>query len=286
MFKFDSQTAFLTYAQCNADAQALVDFFKSIGPIDWCRVALEHHEDGQAHRHCVIKFSKRLQSRNERLFDFEQYHPNIAKIKSIKASLIYCAKEEFIDFGPVPVHGRRDWSDIVSASTANDEMEWHRVVHEERISWGQATAMRARRPNSRNDLAEYDERPIEDIVEIIVPPVYKSLLVVGAPGIGKTGWAMKYAPRPCLLVKHMDALRRFIDGYHKSIVFDDMDFKHLPRATQMQLADYESQVQLHVRYGVADIPEHIPRLFLCNHNHEPFINDEAIQERRLQVLRI
>lgn len=281
-FKFDSLTAFLTYPQCDADAQELIDFFNSIKPVQWCRVALEHHEDGSPHRHAVVKFSTRLQSKNERIFDFNGKHPNIQRVRSITAALNYCAKEEHVDHGPVPSSSKREWSDIVAAA-AGPEEEWLRVCHEERIQPHVSKRLRELKDSAVYDLDEYDGRPIQEDLQLL-PQEFTSLCIVGAPGIGKTGWAMRSVPRPALLVKHLDCLKHFRPGYHKSIVFDDCDFKHLPRSTQLQVCDYENQVQVHVRYGVATIPARVPRLFLCNPDCEPFVVDAAIQGRRLQTI--
>lgn len=285
MSRIDGQQFFLTYARCDATAQQLYDFFCTIAGVRFCRIALEHHEDGGEHRHAVIKFADRVRSRNMRLFDYADFHPNIQGVRSMVDALAYCAKERYEDFGTMPRAGRVGWDDLVAAA-AGDRMEFFRMAYEARVPQYIADELLRLRNSADYDLDEYDGRPIQDIVEILLEPSYHSLCVVGPPGCGKTGWAMKYAPRPALLVKHLDCLRRFRVGYHKSIVFDDCDFKHLPRSTQLMLCDYENQVQVHVRYGVAMIPARVPRLFLCNDGAEPFIYDTAIQGRRVQVVHI
>lgn len=294
MFRLDARQFFLTYTHCDADAQQLFDFINGIAKVDFCRVALEHHQDGQPHRHVVFKFSNRFQTRNQRIFDYEGCHPNIQVCRKLGDALKYCEKEEHVDYGDVP-SATKDykWSDIVAAA-GSDEMSWLQVVHEARVQPHVAGALR-RMMNSRiYDLDAYDDRPIDPILEIMADPNFKSLLIVGAPGIGKTGWAMKYAPRPALLCRHVDTLRYFRADYHKSIVFDDINFSHLPRNTQLQIAGFEDQAQIHCRYNVAVLPSRVPRLFLCNYNHEPFMSDPAIQEidantgkpRRLTILRL
>jgi len=39
-----------------------------------------------------------------------------------------------------------------------------------------------------------------------------TLLIVGEAGIGKTTWAKKTLPKPCLFVTHIDDLRKFKVG--------------------------------------------------------------------------
>lgn len=284
-FKFDSASAFLTYPQLDATVQALYEALCAVAPVEWARVCRELHEDGQPHLHAVVKFKSRVQSRRPDIFDFAGKHPNIQSIRSIAKALEYVSKDgDFEDFGAVPTFKKRSWEDIVSAA-GGDEGDWLRVVHEERMGPHVAKRLRELHSSTSADLDEYDGRPIAPIFATL-PDTFTSLLVVGRPGIGKTGWAMSIVPRPCLLVKHLDSLRLWRTGYHKSILFDDCSFKHRPREEQMMIADYENQVQLHCRYAVANIPARVPRLFLCNPGHEPFIEDPAIQGRRVRVIRI
>lgn len=283
-FKFDSTTFFLTYPQSDILNEQLIEFIQSIAELDWARACREHHEDGELHSHVVGKFKRRFQSRRSTVFDYNGRHPNIQSIRSISRALEYVSKEgQFLDFGKVPVkQEKRSWSDLLEAAKG-DEIQWLQAVHEERMGPHVAKRLRELSTSESVDLDEYDYRPIAESLSV-VPLIFKSLCVIGPAGIGKTGWAMLHMPRPCLLVKHVDTILKFRKGYHASILFDDQDFKHYPRSTQLQLCDWENQCQIHVRYGVAIIPRHIPRLFLCNPNNEPFIQDEAIQGRRLETI--
>lgn len=286
-FKFDSQHFFLTYPQSEIEHAVLAEAIRSIAAFDWLRICTESHADGNKHLHAVGRFSKRFQSRNERVFDVQGRHPKIEPVRSVAKALAYVSKEgDFTDFGTVPTSAtKRSWEDIVAAAESKDESEWLRVVYEERVPAHVSKRLRQLRESSQSDLDEYDNRPIAVALETC-PKEWESMLIIGPPGIGKTGFAMKYAPRPCLCVKHIDTLAEFRPQYHKSILFDDAKFAHLPRETQLQLCDYENQVQIHVRYGVAKVPSRVPRLFLCNEGSEPFIEDSAIQGRRLRVIRI
>lgn len=282
-FKFDSQHFFLTYPQSDFENEQLINALKLIADIEWLRVCRERHEDGNWHSHAVGKFKRRFQSRNERVFDVSGRHPKVEPVRSIQRALDYVSKDgDYADFGTVPVkQAKRDWANVLEAAKG-DEVEWLRVVHEERMGPHVAKRLRELSTSAAVDLAEYDNRPIGPSL-CFVPREFTSMLIVGPPGVGKTGWAMLHMPRPCLLVKHIDTLRQFRPGYHVSILFDDCDFKHMPRSTQLQICDYENQCQVHVRYGVAIIPSRVPRLFLCNPGCEPFVVDDAIQGRRLET---
>lgn len=282
--QFDFLRTFLTYPKSDFTHQDLHEFIQTLSPIKWARVCTEKHSSGEPHVHAVIEFSKRFRSRDQRVFDFRGRHPNVQPVRSVYKSLEYISKDGlFTDFGSIPTKSeKRDWSSIIDASKG-PEMDWLQVVHEEKIQQHVAKRIRELAVSCHVDLDEYDQRPISECLQQI-PKEYQSLCIVGKPGIGKTGWAMQNSPRPSLCVKHLDMLSKFRPGYHNSIVFDDCDFKHLPRSTQLQIADYENQCQIHIRYSVAIIPKNVPRLFLCNYNSEPFIQDEAIQNRRVKYI--
>lgn len=282
-FKFDSTSFFLTYPQSDLDNQHVIDAINAICELEWARACRELHEDGQPHTHVVGKFKRRFQSRNERIFDIQGRHPNIQPIRSIPRAIDYVSKDgDYIDYGTVPsAKAKRTWTHILEAAKG-PKVDWLQVVHEERISMHVSKRLRELLTSESVDLDDYDGRPVSESLQQ-VPTEFTSMQICGPAGIGKTGWAMQHMPRPCLLAKHVDTLRAFRPGYHKSILFDDCDFKHFPRPTQLMLCDYENQVQIHCRYGVAYIPAHIPRVFLCNPGEEPFVSDSAIQGRRLSV---
>lgn len=91
----------------------------------------------------------------------------------------------------------------------------------------------------------------------------KSIILVGPPGIGKTEYAKMHFSN-ALMVSHMDDLLRFLPGTHDGIIFDDMDFLHMPRTSQIHLVDQDNDRSLHCRYNVAFIPARTPKIFTCN----------------------
>lgn len=126
---------------------------------------------------------------------------------------------------------------------------------------------------------------LEDFCE---PPLDLKMPTVlhGTPGIGKTQFALAHFKNP-LVVSHMDDLL-FFTSEHDGIIFDDMDFKHLPRSTRINLVDNELDRSIHVRYKVARIPAFTKKIFTTNNYggniFKPDDNpaDEAI-DRRITV---
>ncbi len=113
----------------------------------------------------------------------------------------------------------------------------------------------------------------------LTPVCAYSTVIIGDSGCGKTQWALSHFERP-LFVSHMDDLLNLTED-NDGIVFDDMDFRHTPRSTNIYLADYDQDRSIHCRYRPAKIPKHTFKIFTAN--HFPFLNDEAIR-RRLNIV--
>ena len=112
----------------------------------------------------------------------------------------------------------------------------------------------------------------------------KTEVLVGPSGIGKTQYALAHFE--CgLLVSHIDDLRDFKEGIHDGIVFDDMDFNHVPRTAQIHLVDQDQARSIHCRYETARIPKNTAKIFTCNSCSFPFLDDTAIR-RRINVTKV
>lgn len=110
--RVDAKNFFLTYPRCPVPKEKLFSYFldgdfqtkfKLAGKIEKLVVAQEEHkEEGETplHLHCFLGFDRRVVVRNERLFDFETYHPNIQSVRSSKAVVAYCQKQDnYIEHG-------------------------------------------------------------------------------------------------------------------------------------------------------------------------------------------
>lgn len=115
--------------------------------------------------------------------------------------------------------------------------------------------------------------PVENIVKYKLedfdfPPLDfdKSNVIIGPSGIGKTYFALAHFKNP-LFVTHIDQLGD-LEKEHDGIVFDDMDFKHIPPVHQIHLLEQETPVHYHIRYTTAFIPARTKKIFCCN--EDPF----------------
>lgn len=92
----------------------------------------------------------------------------------------------------------------------------------------------------------------------------KAWIFYGKTSLGKTAYAIALLG-PCLVVSHMDDLKSFDADIHTGgIVFDDMDFKHLPGSTQIHITDFDYDRAIHCRYDTATIPRGTLKIFTTN----------------------
>jgi hypothetical protein len=132
----------------------------------------------------------------------------------------------------------------------------------------------------KKSVSEYDMKSFKlDPVDLKKP-----VILYGKPGIGKTQYALAHFANP-LLVSNMDDLKK-LTPLNDGIVFDDMEFNHIPRSTQIYLVD-ELERTIHCRFQNATIPKGMPRIFTTNREYGGIfdLNDEAIS-RRCNVIEI
>jgi len=256
-------------------------------------IGTERHADGGLHKHVCLELGRRIDTTNPRFFDFLGSHPNVQVARSWLAVLRYATKDgDWEGFGKYEHFDRSNYEgedepEIVRAKYAREEETYLQSALERRIPYGYAArfwslATAHQTPEIRTD---------DDVSGSITFPYLQylmfdkdsrqALIILGPTGAGKSVWARKHAPRPALIASHIEDLRCFRKGYHKSIVFDDMDFNHFPRTAQIHLVDFDQDRRIHARYNNVSIPAGVHRIFTCN--QMPLMDDPAIR-RRIHVL--
>lgn len=288
-FRISAFKVFLTYSRAPAlTKQAILYAIDELYPVKNYCIAEERHDDGEVHFHAYIEYCKKLETKREDYFDIgaidedgihQDYHPNIQTVKKGKAHIQrcidYCNKED-----PEPLTNIEEplsWGEMIE--TSKDEQDF---LHKVRVNYPKDYALNLQKleymASKRFRKNIHTIYPGEQYVFPVcmqlvcqIPEFTKSLVVVGPAGTGKTTWAKQIVPKPCLFCRHLDSLKE-LTHEHKSIIFDDLDFKHLPPATQKFLVDMENISDIHVRYGVATIPSGLFRIFTAN--EYPFIEGE------------
>lgn len=286
----DATTFFLTWPQSDFNHEEVYQFLQSIKPVVWARVARELHESGEPHFHAIVRFGARVKTRsNMAIFDFMGRHPNIQVPRRVKDVLEYLVKGgNYQDFGTIPVfkHAKDKsaiYDDCVTAAQSNDRDALDRCAVTSGLSkqWADHIWARHGSAANQNTVREPGAGTMCMQLSSLQFPG-GSVAVIGPSGCGKTTWAKLVSPKPALWVRHIDDLRK-LSTEHQSIIFDDMDFAHWPRTSQIHLVDQYDSSSINVRYGTVTIPANMPRIFTGN--NPMFSMDPAI-DRRLHKIYI
>jgi len=292
MFRFNTNTLYLTYSQCPLpNEECLEQLRQALEPNEIVEyiIAEEKHLDGNGHLHCFLILRDRCQSRNQRLVDLtglegEIYHPNIqARVKSPKKCQAYCRKDgNFLtnmQFKPTS----DPWSEMVELAGSGHLKEARELICLEKprdsiiyasqintallaVTRGRPVNITALTMERYPDLPEWDKK--------------KTLIIQGESGLGKTCLAKLLLPG-ALFCTHVDTLKSFQIGVHTGIIFDDLEFLHLPRTTQIHVTDTADARDIHCRHSNAYVPEGIPRIITTNLTHDRVLatTDPAIARR-------
>ena len=105
--------------------------------------------------------------------------------------------------------------------------------------------------------------------------------IQGPTSIGKTPW-VKAHEDTYLYVTHLDQLKSFDPKIHGAIIFDEMDFRHLPNDTQKKICEWDNDVHIHIRFTTAFIPRHTKKYAISNDTifnmDDPAIKSRIIYE--------
>jgi hypothetical protein len=285
MFRIQGKYFFLTYPKANFNIDDYTAEYCSKGGIESIITASETHEDGSLHRHVAIAYETRKDIRSENYFDYQEFHPNIQSARSWSNVCDYVTKDGDYCTWPEDLEWNKTPQPNSKATDFQTESEWLEHALKSRIPYGYANRMWILSRKDHGDTI-FDESAgtiCQELLDYDFTEDSWSTVIVGKTGIGKTAWAINKAPKPALLVTHMDSLRQFDPEFHRSIIFDDMDFEHLPVTAQIHLVDHELPRKIHARYNCASIPAKTYKFFTCN--KFPFSNHEAI-ERRIEHINI
>jgi len=106
-----------------------------------------------------------------------------------------------------------------------------------------------------------------------------TLVLTGKTSVGKTALAKALLPN-ALMINHIDRLRNY-NGLYDGIIFDDMDFHHYPRESQIHLVDTYEDRDIHGRHVNGYLPAGTSRIITTNRNPYDILNlsDPAIRRR-------
>lgn len=295
-FNFQAIKVFLTYSQVGFLTKE--DVYYTITerfPAKRFLIAEENHADGGRHLHAFFHFKTKVRTKCQDCFDIfdgvTQFHPNIKPVGRMKRDeekvLEYCQKDDpapLTDIASVPTWGKmREMAETAEEYLGYVEQYFPRDAA---MNWDKLKSYANQQFQSDDPMTirEYElpERAKESSARPHLATLTddgKSTVIYGPAGCGKTTTVLDIAPKPCLLVTHLDGLKR-LKKEHKSIVFDDLDFKHLPPHTQKFLVDREQTREIHARYCNAIIPHGMRKFFTSN--DYPFLDDDSEDAKAIE----
>lgn len=122
-FRFNSKSVFLTYPQAEGLSFELIAAkLKEVGFNDYV-IAKENHQDGNVHFHAFAERTARFQSRDERVFDINEKHPNIQSPRNRKDVINYVTKDNdyITSDGFILNKTKRKYGDILKDSKTKEE---------------------------------------------------------------------------------------------------------------------------------------------------------------------
>lgn len=279
MVRFQGKQFSLTYPQAkNITLNGLFEHLKQERNISYVCVCQEHHKDGNLHYHAHLIYSKRKDIKNPRYFDLQGDHANIQVTERPENWNRYIKEDgNFLEHGTF--QAEIDY-DIFDSARRDDYETFIKQAIENKIP-PQYASIAWNHTHSTDTTIESDDEIPGTVNQVLnwyeAPLPLKSTVIVGETGIGKTIFAKRRATKPSLFISHMDDLKAFDPRRHKSIIFDDMSFTHMPVTGQIHLVDLFEPRSIHVRYGTVKLPAGIERWFTCN--KFPFEEHPAILRR-------
>ncbi len=300
-FDLHAKQFFLTYPKCDLSPQLALVQLRNCLPVEKYVIAREDHADGTPHLHVYVRCSSKVRIRSASRLDLlgenKRYHGNYQTARSAGGVTAYCKKggdyiSEGVELGEGDVFAvARDMATSESPAAAvaylwdkrprDMAMQAHNITRALGSLYQEVFAPRY--------TAELFKLPLTLLAKWPSVRSSRSLVLTGLAGCGKTQWARSLEDH--LYVTHMDVLGQ-LKVAHKLIVFDDMDFGHLPRGTVLALCGVEQPAAIHCRYKCAQIPEGVARIFLTNRGAQAMLCGDSVErwdaalQRRISIVEI
>nr|WAE42419.1 MAG: replication associated protein [Cressdnaviricota sp.] len=291
MFRLNARHLFLTYPKCTLTKEHALDLIKAKEKlkINEYIVASEAHEDGTPHIHIYLGLEKKVNLTSATYLDLGEFHGNYQAAR--KSS---CVKK-YVEKG----------KDFISNIPESTEVSCYQAARtlategklEEAMSTLSATKQGSRDltlhgTTIRRELSSLisQTRTLKWTLETFEWTVtwdrLLTLLLWGPTNTGKTALAKALLPL-AIMTRHIDKLKGYSPLRNTGVILDEGSFRHLHREAQICVIDVEEDTQIHVRYGIAELPAGTPRIITTNRRPEDILNieDDAIR-RRLQIVRV
>ncbi len=253
------------------------------------------------HTHVCVEWIKNFDSTNARVYDFDDIHPHIQKVISLKhKKTIVVVYHWKAPRGPID-HGD-DFKDKDRFAPEQfgcdpwrlEESQWQ--IAEEAPTLKLACQALGIHPKTLAEVEKVRQEfnkmsvfatPAEGVdtsqFKNLEWPKRKALVLRGPSGIGKTQWAIAQFHNP-IMIEDLDDLKN-IPKECDGLVFDEIQFDMLSKAKKIALTDWEMARTVRIRHTLGRIPRHVPKIFCCNaHEHTFGLDSHASVLRRIVTI--
>lgn len=278
-FRIDSKHFGLTYPQCNAAPESLMEKLLMYTGVKYVLVSRETHKDGNYHLHAYLYFEKRKSVKLPNFFDYGNFHPSIEGLRDPKAWWKYITKDGvFCEFGDkdeaLDGAKSRTWKDIVTTSENQEEFfqevkenfTKEYVLHLEKIQHFARVHYTPKKEEYVHDPSLTFVLPLsitnwlqDEFLGTHERP--KSLVLVGPSRTGKTKWARSHGSHNYF--NGMVNFKRW-NSSAKYTVFDDMPFANVENYWKSWFGCQGDFTVSDKYMGKLDISGRRPFIWLCN----------------------
>lgn len=289
-FRIQAKNFSLTYPQSDFSLEDGLTYLRNKTFVDATPIHViicsETHADGTLHRHAYVKYARKINLRNQRFFDFGTSHPNIQATTNVNAWINYIKEDgDFLEWHSDAIAVQ---DNLFERARTLSEENYFEQARAERIPFGYVSHAWNHVNNDAATLTIHED-PASDLNHVFGQELGTFNLsrnltnvIIGPTGCGKTLFAIRNLLKPILLISHVDDLKHLDPSLHKSILFDDMKFDHMPTTAQIHLCDRCLPRSIHRRYGTTTIPVSMQVAVTCN--SEPFEWHPAIARRCNKII--
>lgn len=255
-FKLDAKAFFLTYPKCDLSRDDVLDALRKklvSNTIDNYCIAIEQHEDGTPHLHCLIVLDKKKSVRSANYFDIEPFHGNYQSARNRVKIFDYITKAD-----PTPLTNM--CAESLKIKTATRELIGKRILagEEPKDLIAEYPSILFGYKRLQDDIKAFKEDQVQyQPLPMFLPNQWGFLLNTGSsakkrhwwiwsagPNKGKTTWAKDMETRYGAHIKSCDFTYWNITGREPLLILDDYNIAGLRFNAVNQLCDgvFEARV--------------------------------------------